>query len=418
MSKHNFASLGIVIQREFTQRVMRRSFIITTLVMPIVMVALMALPALLIIWSGPEERTLAVVDHSGVIAPELQNNYGTQLRIFDPTGDVDALENVEDIWGVLTIDSTVMTQPAARLRSHEAAPADLVRDLRSQIADIIQSRRLHQMGIDNLDAILAQAHADVNIDTQRIDLEESTDSSLAYAIAMVMVVILYMMVLLYGQQVMMSIVEEKSSRVLEVMVSSVKPYTLMMGKILGLGLVAVVQVLVWAVLILASVQWLLPGLILAGGADLAQTFGALTSVGYVLGLFGWLLLFMIGGYLFYAAMFAAVGSSVDDAQDAGQLTQIVMIPIILGIVVSMLVAHEPNSTLALWLSWLPFTSPMVMITRIPYDIPLWQTLTSVGILYLSFIGMVWLAAKIYRVGIFMHGRKPTVRDLWRWARYK
>lgn len=411
--------LSLIIQREFTQRVCRKSFIITTLVMPLLMVGLMAMPALVMMWQTPEERTVAVVDHSGLIGPSLEGNESLTLRPVDPASDISALDSIEDIWGILTIDSAILTNPSAvTLRTHEAAPMEVVSHLTRGIKDNIEHRRLQQMGINNLDSLLAVAEADVRITTQRIDTdeEEATDASVAYTVSIVMSVILYMMILMYGQQVMMSIIEEKSSRVLEVMVSSVRPAALMMGKILGVGLVAAIQLLIWAVLLAAAAQWLMPWLLAGGGADFSATLGALASGGYILGLAGWLLLFMIGGYLFYSAMFAAVGSSVDDAQDAGQLQQIVMIPIIVGIMMSMVVGAEPNTPMALWLSLIPFTSPMVMMTRIPYDIPLWQTLVSLGILYASFLAMVWIAAKVYRVGIFMHGKKPSLRDLWRWTR--
>ncbi len=153
-------------------------------------------------------------------------------------------------------------------------------------------------------------------------------------------------------------------------------------------------------------------------AQMLAVVGMLGNVNYILSLFIWLLLFLIGGFLFYSAIFAAIGSAVDNVQDASQLTSVVVVPIVLGLVMAMTVVADPNSTMALWLSYIPFTSPMVMLARIPFGIPVWQILTSLVTLYLSTMLMVWLAAKIYRVGIFMYGKKPTVKDLIRWARYK
>ena len=251
--------------------------------------------------------------------------------------------------------------------------------------------------------------------------------------------VLYMFLMIYGAMVMQSVIEEKSSRVLEVVVSSVRPFELMMGKIFGVASVAVVQVLIWGVLVCGVGALVMPHLIpaemmgsveamragtldptAAGDFD-PETLGAIalaTDVGYLAMLFGYLLLFVVGGYLLYSAMFAAVGSAVDNAQDAAQLQTPIMIPIILAVIVEMSVLNDPNSPLAFWFSLIPFTSPVVMMARIPYGIPTWEIVLSLVLLYAAFVGMVWLSAKIYRVGIFMYGKKPTLREMFRWIRYK
>lgn len=250
---------------------------------------------------------------------------------------------------------------------------------------------------------------------------------------------LYMFLLLYGSMVMLSVIEEKNNRVLEVMVSSVRPFDLMMGKILGVACVALLQILIWGVLICVvgavvipqfmpadvlegarAMQQGLPDAALTEGMNpqLLQAVATMTDTGYLVKLVGCLLLFVLGGFLLYAAMFAAVGSTVDNVQDAQQLQTPVTIPIILAIFVMFAVINDPNSAVAFWFSVIPLTSPIVMMARIPYDIPTWEILLSLGVLYASFMAMVWLAAKIYRVGIFMYGKKPTIADLIRWARYK
>ena len=249
---------------------------------------------------------------------------------------------------------------------------------------------------------------------------------------------LYMFLLMYGQLVMSSIIEEKSNRVLELMVSSVKPLQLMLGKILGIGLVAVVQVVIWGILVCCVSAFVLPLLIPEGLADQmalmnAGTFNASTStfdpdmvkalslfssVGYIAKLFIYILFFLVGGFLFYASIFAAIGSAVDNAQDASQLQTFATLPIILALMVALSVGQDPNTPIALWTSFIPFTSPMVMLARVPFDIPSWQIWVSIVVLFASFVVMAWIAAKIYRVGIFMYGKKPTIKDLIRWARYK
>ncbi|MDE7442737.1 MAG: ABC transporter permease, partial [Muribaculaceae bacterium] len=253
-----------------------------------------------------------------------------------------------------------------------------------------------------------------------------------------MMFVLYMFLLMYGAMVMNSIIEEKNNRVLEIVVSSVSPTQLMMGKIMGVGLVAVTQVLIWLVLIAAMSGLLLPAIVpaemmqeasaLNSGTldpamatldmDLAGALGILSNVGYLVSIFTYLLLFLIGGFLFYAAIFAAIGSAVDNIQDASQLQTVAVVPVLIGLIGSMVVVNDPNSVLAVVLSLVPFTSSMVMMTRIPFGIASWEIVLSLVLLYASFIGMVWIAAKIYRVGIFMYGKKPTLRDLIRWARYK
>lgn len=232
---------------------------------------------------------------------------------------------------------------------------------------------------------------------------------------------LYMFLIIYGQMVMNSIIEEKNNRVLEIIVSSVRPQTLMLGKILGVGLVAVTQILIWGILIVSFSKWLMPVLssgISTDDVDLMAAIGQFSNPTYVMTMFLYILLFLIGGYLFYSSIFAAIGSAVDNVQDASQLTTVAMIPIIIGMVFSMTVANDPNSSLAFWLSIIPFTSPMVMMARIPFGIPVWETILSLVLLAVSLFVMIWLAAKIYRVGIFMYGKKPSFSDLIKWVRYK
>ena len=212
----------------------------------------------------------------------------------------------------------------------------------------------------------------------------------------------------------------------------------MLGKICGIGLVAVTQILIWGVLIASMSAFLLPALLPSemtaeiaalnsGAADvstlntdieLLQAVSIMGNVGYIIQLFALLLAFLVGGFMLYAAIYAAIGSAVDNIQDAGQLQSIVIFPIIIGIIFGMTAASDPTSALSVWTSIIPFTSPMVMMARIPFGIPAWEIAVSLVVLYLSFFLMVWIAAKIYRVGIFMYGKKPTVKELIRWARYK
>lgn len=437
------SKINIIIGREYMERVSKKSFILTTFLMPILMIGLMLAPALITIFNTPESRKIAVIDDSGIIAPMLQNS--EEVEFVNTASTLDAAKADESIEGILVIGENVMTSPSdVSLYTRDASSMVLEQVVATQINMSIEQIRLAEVqkvhNIDNLPEIIGGIHSNVALQTFRIDeeSEQSSSSGLAFAIGMIMTMLLYIFLLLYGQLVMTSIIEEKNNRVLEIVVSSVKPAQLMLGKILGIGAVAVTQVLIWAALITAISAYALPAMLPAdvmsevsllssgqlSAADATNEIGLLQAimqlgdVSYILMLFGYLLLFLIGGFLFFAAIYAAIGSAVDNIQDAGQLQSVVIVPIILGLIFSMSVVNEPNSTLATVLSMVPFTSPMVMMARIPFGIPTWEIITSLLVLYVSFLFMVWVSAKIYRVGIFMYGKKPSIKELLKWINYK
>ena len=249
---------------------------------------------------------------------------------------------------------------------------------------------------------------------------------------------IYMFIFLYGNMVMQGVIEEKSSKVMEVMVSSVRPFELMMGKILGIASVAVTQFVIWVVFLVvvggaamsifgvdemlaatSAASSLDPAAVVpAMDSDLAAILSTLTDPAYLLRILGGFLIYFVGGYLLYAAMFAAVGSAVDNMKDVSNLQLPITIPLILGLFMMMSAMQEPNGSLAFWFSIIPFTSPIVMMARLPYGVPLWEFGLSAGLLVVTFVAIVFLAGKIYRVGVFMYGKKPTLGELIKWARYK
>ncbi|MBR3831719.1 MAG: ABC transporter permease [Muribaculaceae bacterium] len=432
------SKIGIVIRREYLERVSKKSFIVSTILMPLLMIGLMIAPTLLTIYNTPEEKTIAVVDNSGIIVPSLKNE--ESIKFIPSTAPIDSLKANSDIDGILVIGNNILTNNnGASLFTHDASSMMIEQNITKQLEEIIENQRLKNYNIENLDKIINEVNADITLSTYRIDEEKDSTSSstLSYIIGMLMSLLLYMFLLLYGQLVMTSIIEEKNNRVLEIMVSSIKPGQLMMGKILGIGFVALTQVLIWAALMISMSAFVMPALMpadimadvsamnsgagsaaLSTDVELLQALSIIGDVGYIISLFTYLTLFLIGGFLFYAALYAAIGSAVDNIQDAGQLQSIVVVPIILGLVLSMSVVADPNSTLATVLSMIPFTSPMTMMTRVPFGIPTWETILSLVILYGSFIFMVWVSAKIYRVGIFMYGKKPNIKELIKWIKYK
>lgn len=407
----------LIIRREYMERVRRKSFIITTLLMPIFMIAIMAVPTLMAVMSGPESRTIAIVDKSGVIAPNMVSD-GDLRFVPVETKDIESLKASEDYDAVMVVGAGVVDNPSdITLYSEDAISMQTEEYITHLIKSAVENQRLLKYNIENLGQIMAEVNANVHIVT--VNNEGDTTSSLAnYLTGLVLMMILYMFIMLYGQMVMTSIVEEKNNRVLEVVVSSVKPIQLMLGKIFGVGAVAVTQLVIWAVLIFAFSTWGMP--LITEGADAATVtniLGDLANTGHVMYLFGVMMLMLIGGYLFYSSIYAAIGSSVDNVQDASQLQSFAILPIILGMIMSFQAINDPFSDMAVWLSVIPFTSPLVMMARLPFGIPGWQIVLSVAVLAVSVWFMIWLSAKIYRVGIFMYGKKPTFTELIRWARY-
>ncbi len=441
--------IGIIIGREFNERVRKKSFIITTLLTPLLMIGLMVAPMLLTQYTGSEQKCIAVVDDSKLIGQHLQSN---DEILFEQTPLTIELARIEysDRFAILHIGKSIMENPGdVRLYTNSTASITLEMNIASQLESVIEEIKLQRLNIEDLPSILASIKTNINLqsysngtpadsDSESSTGEKANSSIVATVIAYVLSFLLYMFILIYGVMVMQSVIEEKNSRVLEVMVSTVRPLDMMLGKILGVASVALLQIAIWIALIMGVGYFVMPELIpdemsmavamLQQGASpeslgtdtnmgLLQAIATLTDMGYLMKIVGSLLLFMVGGFLLYAALFAAIGSAVDNPQDAQQLQTPVTIPIILSLFVMLSVINDPTSELAFWFSMIPLTSPIVMMARIPYDIPGWEIALSLGILIATFIIVVWFAGKIYRVGILMHGKKPSIKELWKWMKY-
>ncbi len=439
------SKIGIIIQREFNQRVRKKSFIITTILTPILMIGLIAAPILIAMAGSSDEKTIVVVDESGVIAGRLQDGGKLRFRKTDKSAEELRRNREENVFGYLAVGKDIVTNPSdITLYSYEPSTMEVERNIASQVEDIIENIRLQAYNIENLPQIMADVRADVSLSTYRIDEEgqdKASSSVLSYGVAYVFGFLIYLFVFIYGGMVMQGVVEEKSSKVLELMVSSVKPFQLMLGKILGIAAVALTQFFIWMVLLFVfgtvlgslvmpdpdtlreAAQGATMGMDVSGmtgnlNPETMEIIRNVTDLSYLAKLFGGFVIFFIGGYLLYAAMFAAVGSAVDNVADTQQLQLPISMPLILSIIVLINAMNDPNGKLAFWFSLIPFTSPIIMMARIPYGVPFWQLAVSVLLLYGSFVGMVWVAGKIYRVGIFMYGKKPTLKEVVKWARYK
>ena len=436
-------NIALIVMREFKERVYKKSFIITTLLMPLLFVAIGAAPTLIMIFAKGDTKNISVIDQSGVVAQKLESNDNIAFTTIH-NGDLQqTLQSslAEESFGVLYIGEDIVKNPNnIQLYTNTSSSMLVEESIVDQIEEIIEAERLKEYNISDLKEILEKVEVNISLSTFRNDQQNSASSSAASSfIGIALGFVLYFFLMIYGSIVMQSIIEEKSSRILEVLVSTVKPFDMMMGKILGVAAVAATQIVIWGVLIVAISALLIPAImpddILAsveavkGGADVmamassgvdietVTAMASITNTGYIAELISLLFVFMIGGFLLYAAMYAAVGASVDSLQDAQQLTTPITLPIIIAFIILTIVMNDPSSPLVVWCSMIPFTSPIVMIGRIPSGIPTWEIVTSIVLLYSTFIVMVWLAGKIYRIGIFMHGKKPTLKDLYKWLKY-
>ncbi len=437
-------NISLIIGREYRERVFKKSFLITTIMMPLLMILLGAAPTLIMEFVDSEMRNIWVVDESGVVAPQLHSDEEITFTVKE--GDLASVlvssSQDEDNFGVLHIGKNIVADPnAAHLYTTSSSSLVLEESIANQIEKVIETERLKAYNIENLDEILKDVKAEVHLATTRTDQGDDKASSTAVSslIGMLLGFILYFFLAIYGSMVMQSVIDEKSSRILEVMVSTVKPFEMLMGKVLGVALVAATQVAVWGALIVLFSAVIIPAIlpenilqgvqqVQAGGdigtlamqqdvsPEMLTAMSSLLDTGHIALMLGAVLLFFVGGFLLYASLYAAVGASVDQAQDAQQLTIPITIPIIAAFVVIMLIMKDPNSPIVFWCSMIPFTSPIVMVARIPSGIPVWEIIVSLVMLYATFVISMWGAAKIYKVGIFMHGSKPTFKDIWRWLR--
>lgn len=438
-------NIGLIIMREFKERVYKKSFIITTLLMPLLLALVSVAPTLIMLFAKGDTKQISVIDNSGIVASRLESNEEVNFVILED-GDLqqelkNSLEKEE--FGVLYIGQDIVENPNNIQLYTNASSSMLLEDnIADQVEQIIKNERLKQYNLENLQQILDKVEVDITLSTFRNGEDEQSSASSSFASSMLGIVlgfVLYFFLVIYGSIVMQSIIEEKNSRILEVLVSTVRPFDMMMGKILGVAAVAATQIVVWGVLIIAMSAFLIPAVLpddimtsveaMQSGADvtamaasgidtgMVTAMASMMDTGYIAQIVGLLLLFMVGGFLLYAAMYAAVGASVDEVQDAQQLTTPIMLPIILAFLILTMVMNDPNSPIVVWCSMIPFTSPIVMMGRIPSGIPTWEIILSLVLLYSTFVVMVWVAGKIYRVGIFMHGKKPSFKDLYRWLKY-
>ena len=430
------SKIPLIIGHEYRTRVMKRSFLIITLLTPILIVASIALPVVLITsQSDDTQKTIAVIDKSGLYQPAFTDSENYTFLFLDE--DLQQARNKHpEVAGFLYItgDLTDSLQ-SVTFYSEKQPNTETVPYLRRQLSDYVNQQRIAAYNIPHLEEVIAQSKQRVNINTikwEKDGSEHITSSDITELSGLLIAMLIFMFIFMYGGQVMQGVVQEKSSRIMEVMISSVRPFELMMGKIIGIALVGLTQVMMWVIIGGIAFAVITPFVMpetqaLSADAmnqmasnpeysEIQEIFIALMGFDFlkIIVLF---ILYFIGGYLLYASLFAAVGSVVDNETDSQQFTLPISIPIMIAMFVAIQATHSPNSALAVWCSYIPFTSPIVMLVRVPYDVAWWEIAISMFILYLSFIGTTWLSGKIYRTGILMYGKKPSWKEIWKWIKY-
>ena len=416
------STLPLIIRREYLFRVRKKSFLLLTLLTPLLMIGMIFVPLWLASFRADDVRTVAVIDHTGHYAPLFTDTDGYRF----------VTTRTDDPFATLEVtDDLLRDSSAATLYSRQQIPADLSRLVNETLRQRMEHDKMAAYGIPNLEQIVRESHVDYQIRTVKLndDGSESTSSTqLAYIIGIVFTLAVYMFITLYGSMVMQGVSEEKTNRIVELMVSSVRPFDLMAGKIIGIGLVGLTQLLLWGVLTLVGVGAITaltgaavtPTNTAAAPADVAQTaewMAALSSFNLPLLLLSFAAYF-VGGYLLYASLFAAIGSVIDHPEDAQQFMMPVMMVLIFALYAGIYSLDNPDGPLAFWCSLIPLTSPVVMMMRLPFDIPLWQPLLSIALLYATALGVVWLSGRIYRVGILLYGKKPNLKEIVKWIGYR
>ena len=456
----NLRIIKTVISREYMTRVKKKSFLVTTFVVPILFAARMVV--IFYIMGSTKERIqdVAVVDQSGIVMPYLQSNERVTYTDFsteDPETIKPHLKDFEkDVLVVISPLDTVKKTVSVQAYSKDPLGIEFTGNLGNKVDDAIEEYRVRQYGIENLTQIMEDVKSNVKVMEYTLDdsgKESISESGIYMIVSMLLGIIIWMFIMMFGGQVMSSVNEEKSSRVVEVLISSVKAVDLMFGKIIGVALVALTQFLLWIVLTVVLVS----GASLFMGKDMLKSFSAnpemmtqatmginpdlgnmtvpveadsvepgapseLQTVMATLANIPWVklivsfLIYFILGYLLYASLYAAVGSAVESVEDTQQLQLPITIPLMIAYMIILMAFQNPDSNVVVWASMIPFTSPIVMLARIPYGVPMWQLILSIVLLFFTFLACAWVSAKIYKVGILMFGKKSTFKDLWKWLK--
>ena len=439
--------IGLIIKREYLTRVKKRSFIIMTIIGPILMAAIFIVPVYIAQMDG-EMKIIGVIDETGLFMDKFSS--GNQISFVElDEGLADAKKNMDKngFYAILHIPRSELNVPESAIIYSSRQPNIIVKGvIKNAMRKEVESLKLSASGVDP--SVLKSIRTKINLLTIKINEggdEEKTSLELSMAVGFISGFLIYIFIFMYGAQVMRGVIEEKTSRIIEVIISSVKPFQLMMGKIVGVAMVGLTQFTVWiiATLILVSSFMAIFSDDISGheiskmkiqnetilqqngnpednaenvNQSIVTIYESIQSINFGL-VAGSFLFFFIGGYLLYGALFAAIGSAVDGETDTQQFMIPITVPLILSIALSQFIIQNPYGPAAFWFSIFPLTSPVIMMIRMPFGVPFLDLTLSIVFLVLGFLGATWLAAKIYRTGILMYGKKVNYKELWKWIRY-
>lgn len=446
--------ISLIIKREYSTRVRKKSFIVMTIIGPILMASLVIAPIIFAKMDKEELKTIAVIDSTRIFSENQKLIPQTKFLKFEYLANTTVDHERKNFkksnyYAILYIPHIIAYAPkSVQLFSDKQPSLGVNMHISNAIEKEMERLKLMQYDIKDLDAIMKSVNTPIAVQTIKWTedgKEEKTSATIAMVVGIMGGILIYFFIFMYGAQVMRGVIEEKTNRIVEVIISSVKPFQLMMGKIIGVALVGLTQFLLWVVLTFTIVTFVKTAFIKDSGevVQQAQTENILSSGGFqksqpvisshteeINDLFsavnsinfgvmiGSFLFYFLGGYLLYASLFGAIGSAVDSDADTQQFMLPVTIPLILGMVMLQNIIQNPEGQIAFWFSMIPLTSPIIMMVRIPFGVPYYQIAISMILLVLAFIGSTWMAAKIYRTGILMYGKKVSYSELWKWLRYK
>lgn len=435
--------IGLIIKREYLNRVSKKSFLLVTFLTPFLFAALVFVPLWLSTIKGDDVRQVAVVDTTGKYASLFKDTQNYHFIQSQQTLEEYRNAKNKDVYAILNITGDLLQQPdKAALYSEKQIAPELVSLINNTLTQYLEDEKLESFNIPNIKEIIAESKIRFDVTTIKWgeDGTESTSSAhIASMIGMILTFIVFFFIMTYGGIVMQGVMEEKTNRIVELMVSSVRPFELMMGKVVGIGLVGLTQIFLWAIMtgaLIAGSQMLLfhdsidpaaLSTVAMNGSAMPGTMMPDSPVGKILQAIQTInfteigicfIFYFIGGYMLYAALFAAIGSAVESQEDTQQFMTPIMLILLFAFYAGIYSMQNPDGPLAFWGSFIPFSSPIVMMIRLPFDVPLWQVMLSVVLLFITATAIIWFSAKIYRVGILMYGKKPSFKELIKWVRFK
>lgn len=446
----------LIIQREYLSRVKKKSFLIITLITPLLFAAIMFLPAYLANKENKNEQKVAVIDRSTIFLGNLDDSKSTKFT-FIPLEDYQSVkDNLKNngFYALLEIPENILNINKVVVYSQKQINIDVKGHIESQLRkkaeEVKRAELVNRIGIPDLEEQLKQTKARISVDTIKLSEDgtvKKSSTEIAMGLGYVVGFLIYMFVFIYGSMVMRGVLEEKQSRIVEVIISSVKPIQLMLGKIIGLAAVGLTQVIIWVVLMFGILtgakaffisdetvknmaQAQTENVMMQSNPEMVQIieatqeqsqaekiFEMIEGINFFEVIFCFVIFFILG-YLLYSSLMAAIASAVDSEEDMNQFMMPITIPLIAAIIILANVMKNPEGSLAIWASHIPLTSPIIMMVRIPFGVAWWEIGLSMLILALSTFGAIWLAARIYRIGILMYGKKPTWKEIWKWISYR